>query len=74
MSDFFVEMKVKEKRHNFTPIVDTFRGTAEDARDLLEMKYCNYKSPLFDFKKFWKVASKEIEDFSAELEEKFGKK
>lgn len=74
MSDFFVEMKIKEKRRNFTPIVDIFRGTAEDARDLLDMKYCNYKSPLFDFRKFWEVGSKEIEVFAAELEKKFGKR
>ena len=71
-SQFLVDMKVKENKGKFTPKVDSFRGTAEDARDLLDIKYCKHKGALFNFARFYQVASQEIEQFARELEEKFG--
>ena len=68
---FIVEMKIKENRGKFTPKIDTFKGTADEARDLLDIKYCSHKGALFNFVKFWEVGSKEIEQFSKELETKF---
>lgn len=47
-NNFIVEMKIKEDGGCFTPIVDRFVGSANDARDLLNLKYCSKRASLFD--------------------------
>lgn len=63
-SDFLIEMIIKENRGKFTPKIDFFKGTPEEAIELLSLKYSGKngkKGFMVKFGEAWDEGAAEVE-------------